>query len=60
VLAAIWMGARFSGVGVGLWGAVGLLVLIVAFGVNYTRPSPISFFFKGHFSSDPLLLRQQV
>jgi anaerobic C4-dicarboxylate transporter len=27
VLAAIWMGARFSGVGLGLWGAVGLLVL---------------------------------
>ena len=28
VLAAIWMGARFSGVGLGLWGAVGLLVLV--------------------------------
>ena len=31
VLAAIWMGARYSGVGLGLWGAVGLLVLVVAF-----------------------------
>ena len=29
VLAAIWMGARYSGVGLGLWGAVGLLVLVV-------------------------------
>jgi anaerobic C4-dicarboxylate transporter DcuA len=38
VLAAIWMGARSSGVGLGLWGAVGLLVLIVVFGVNPTSP----------------------
>ena len=38
VLAAIWMGARFSGVGLGLWGAVGLLVLVVVFGVNPTSP----------------------
>lgn len=38
VLAAIWMGARSSGVGLGLWGAVGLLVLVVAFGVNPTSP----------------------
>ena len=38
VLAAIWMGARYSGVGLGLWGAVGLLVLIVAFGVTPTSP----------------------
>jgi anaerobic C4-dicarboxylate transporter DcuA len=38
VLAAIWMGARFSGVGLGLWGAVGLLVLTVAFGVTPTSP----------------------
>jgi anaerobic C4-dicarboxylate transporter DcuA len=38
VLAAIWLGARYSGVGLGLWGAVGLLVLIVAFGVNPTSP----------------------
>ncbi len=29
VLAAIWMGARSSGVGLGLWGAVGLLILVV-------------------------------
>ena len=35
VLAAIWMGARYSGVGLGLWGAVGLLV---GFGVNPTSP----------------------
>jgi len=38
VLAAIWMGARFSGIGVGLRGAVGLLVLVVGFGVNPTSP----------------------
>jgi anaerobic C4-dicarboxylate transporter DcuA len=38
VLAAIWMGARYSGVGLGLWGAVGLLVLVVAFGVEPTSP----------------------
>src|SRR4029453_12156214 len=38
VLAAIWMGARTSGVGLGLWGAVGLLVLVVAFGVTPTSP----------------------
>ena len=38
VLAAIWMGARFSGVGLGLWGAVGLLVLVIGFGVNPTSP----------------------
>ena len=38
VLAAIWMGARYSGVGLGLWGAVGLLVLIVAFGITPTSP----------------------
>jgi anaerobic C4-dicarboxylate transporter DcuA len=38
VLAAIWMGARYSGVGLGLWGAVGLLVLVVAFNVNPTSP----------------------
>jgi anaerobic C4-dicarboxylate transporter DcuA len=38
VLAAIWMGSRFSGVGLGLWGAVGLLILVVAFGVTPTSP----------------------
>lgn len=36
VLAAIWMGARTSGLG--LWGALGLLVLIVVFGVSPTSP----------------------
>lgn len=38
VLAAIWMGARSSGLGLGLWGAVGLLVLVVVFGVAPTSP----------------------
>jgi anaerobic C4-dicarboxylate transporter DcuA len=38
VLAAIWMGARYSGVGLGLWGAVGLLVLTAVFGVVPTSP----------------------
>src|SRR4029450_8932249 len=38
VLAAIWMGARSSGVGLGLWGAVGVLVLMVVFGVPPTPP----------------------
>ena len=38
VLAAIWMGARYSGVGLGLWGGVGLLVLMVVFGVVPTSP----------------------
>ena len=38
VLAAIWMGARFSGVGLGLWGCVGLLLLVVLFGVTPTSP----------------------
>jgi anaerobic C4-dicarboxylate transporter DcuA len=38
VLGAIWLGARTSGVGLGLWGAVGLLVLVLVFGVNPTSP----------------------
>jgi anaerobic C4-dicarboxylate transporter DcuA len=38
VLGAIWIGARYSGVGLGLWGAVGLLVLMVVFGVEPTSP----------------------
>jgi anaerobic C4-dicarboxylate transporter DcuA len=38
VLGAIWMGARSSGVGLGLWGAVGLLILVVGFGVDPTSP----------------------
>ena len=38
VLAAIGMGARYGGVGLGVWGAVGLLVLVVFFGVNPTSP----------------------
>lgn len=38
VLAAIWMGARSSGIGLGLWGAVGLTVLIGVFGITPTSP----------------------
>ncbi|NKE65652.1 anaerobic C4-dicarboxylate transporter [Ramlibacter sp. RBP-2] len=38
VLGAIWLGARSAGVGLGLWGGVGLLVLVVAFGINPTSP----------------------
>ena len=38
VLVAIWLGSRSAGVGLGLWGAVGLLVLVVAFGINPTSP----------------------
>jgi anaerobic C4-dicarboxylate transporter DcuA len=38
VLVAIWLGSRYSGVGLGLWGAVGLLVLVVGFGVTPTSP----------------------
>ena len=38
VLTAIWMGARSSGIGLGLWGAVGLTVLIGAFGIAPTSP----------------------
>src|SRR5512145_2585676 len=33
LLGALFMGARAGGVGLGLWGAVGLLVLAVGFGV---------------------------
>jgi anaerobic C4-dicarboxylate transporter DcuA len=33
VLGALFMGARAGGVALGLWGAVGLLVLVVGFGV---------------------------
>jgi anaerobic C4-dicarboxylate transporter DcuA len=38
VLAAIWMGARSSGIGLGLWGAVGLMLLVAGFGINPTSP----------------------
>jgi anaerobic C4-dicarboxylate transporter DcuA len=34
ILGALAMGARAGGVGLGLWGAVGLLVLVVGFGVT--------------------------
>ena len=33
LIGALFMGARVGGVGLGLWGAVGLLVLVVGFGV---------------------------
>jgi len=33
LIGALFMGARTGGVGLGLWGAVGLLVLVVGFGV---------------------------
>ena len=33
ILGALGMGARAGGVGLGLWGAVGLLVLVVGFGI---------------------------
>ena len=38
VLGAIWMGARTSGIGLGLWGGVGLLILMLVFGVTPTSP----------------------
>ena len=38
VLAAIAIGARKSGVALGLWGGVGLLVLVFAFGERPTSP----------------------
>lgn len=38
VLAAIAMGARKSGVSLGLWGGFGLLVLVLVFGVTPTSP----------------------
>jgi anaerobic C4-dicarboxylate transporter DcuA len=38
VLAAIALGARKSGVALGLWGGVGLLVLVLAFGITPTSP----------------------
>lgn len=38
VLGAIAMGARKSGVTLGLWGGVGLLALVVLFGVTPTTP----------------------
>ena len=33
IVGALAMGARMGGVGLGLWGAVGLLVLVVGFDV---------------------------
>jgi anaerobic C4-dicarboxylate transporter DcuA len=38
VLAAIYFGSRAGGVGLGLWGAVGVLVLTVIFGLPPTSP----------------------
>lgn len=38
VLAVIFIGARFNGVGLGIWGGVGLFLITVLFGVNPTSP----------------------
>lgn len=38
VAAALWIGARTGGIGLGLWGAMGLLVLAAGFGVVPTAP----------------------
>jgi anaerobic C4-dicarboxylate transporter DcuA len=38
VLASLWLGSRAGGIGLGLWGAVGLLVLAAGFGVVPTAP----------------------
>lgn len=38
VLAAIYVGARTGGVGLGLWGAVGVLILATVFGLPPTSP----------------------
>ena len=38
VLFAIFVGARFNGVGLGIWGGVGLFLLAVIFGVTPTAP----------------------
>lgn len=37
IVGALAMGARSGGVGLGLWGAVGLLVLVVGFDVSLLR-----------------------
>ncbi|MDO5530878.1 anaerobic C4-dicarboxylate transporter family protein [Sutterella sp.] len=38
VLACIFIGARFNGVGLGIWGGVGLFVISMVFGVTPTAP----------------------
>ncbi|MGV1003980.1 MAG: anaerobic C4-dicarboxylate transporter [Candidatus Nanopelagicales bacterium] len=38
VLGAIWLGARAGGMGLGLWGGVGLFVLVVVFHAKPTAP----------------------
>ena len=38
VAMAIWIGSRTGGIGLGLWGAMGLLVLSTCFGVVPTAP----------------------
>lgn len=37
IVGALAMGARSGGVGLGLWGTVGLLVLVVGFDVSLLR-----------------------
>lgn len=38
VILAIFMGARYKGIGLGIWGGAGLIVLMWAFGVKPTSP----------------------
>ena len=38
VIAAIFLGSRCGGVGLGLWGGVGVLVLTYGFGLAPTSP----------------------
>ena len=38
VLAVIFIGARFNGVGLGIWGGDGLFLIAVLFGVKPTAP----------------------
>ena len=42
LLGALLLGARAGGVALGLWGAVGLLVLVAGFGVAPGQPSSVS------------------
>ena len=40
IVGSLAMGARTGGVGLGLWGAVGLLVLVVGFDVAFPEADP--------------------
>ena len=37
VVACIFMGARYKGIGLGIWGGVGLLILTLGFGIQPTK-----------------------